>query len=213
MLFRSGILDKEDGGYRLNHDFQGRWNGPADKFLVTQARTIWFFSYLVNTGRGGKHDLEAASHGFRFLRDRLWDSQFGGFYWSVDSTGQIPVKPHKELYAQAFGLFALSEYAKASGDDSAMQLAQELFAILERYFHDPRHGGYREFTQRDWKSEDPNGMTYMNTPSKVKLMNSHLHVLEALTAYYGMTKDPAVRERLVELLLIQSGPEIGRAHV
>ena len=42
-------------------------------------------------------------------------------------------------------------------------------------------------------------------------MNSHLHVLEALTAYYGMTKDPAVRERLVELLLIQSGPVVNRA--
>ena len=29
---------------------------------------------------------EAADTGFRFLRDRMWDSEHGGFFWDVDPT-------------------------------------------------------------------------------------------------------------------------------
>src|SRR5437867_2186162 len=36
------VVDTKDGGYRLNHDLEGRWRGPATKHLVTQARTVWF---------------------------------------------------------------------------------------------------------------------------------------------------------------------------
>src|ERR1700752_4543861 len=43
------VVDVKEGGYRLNHDVEGRWRGPANKCLVTQARTVWFFSRLVNS--------------------------------------------------------------------------------------------------------------------------------------------------------------------
>ena len=39
-------LDQDLGGYALNHDVEGKWGGPAPKALVTQARTVWFFSRL-----------------------------------------------------------------------------------------------------------------------------------------------------------------------
>lgn len=43
------VIDLEYGGYRLNHDIQGRWKGLTNKHLVTQARTVWFFSRLAYT--------------------------------------------------------------------------------------------------------------------------------------------------------------------
>ena len=43
------VVDPQ-GGYRLNHDGAGQWRGPADKALVTQARTLWFFSRYYNDG-------------------------------------------------------------------------------------------------------------------------------------------------------------------
>ena len=73
------------GGFRLHHDGQGDWLGPADKVLVVQARTVWFFSRLYNDGYGGEEHIEAARHGFEFLRDKMWDPVFGGFFSSYNN--------------------------------------------------------------------------------------------------------------------------------
>ena len=94
--------------------------------------------------------LEAARHGYEFLRDRMWDRQFGGFYWEVDSSGRAATRPDKHTYGQAFGLYALTEYAVASGDSNAKATAKELFTLMETKAHDEEHGGYREILKRDW---------------------------------------------------------------
>ena len=38
-------------GYALNHDLAGRWLGPANLAVVTQARMLWFFAHLQRHGR------------------------------------------------------------------------------------------------------------------------------------------------------------------
>jgi mannobiose 2-epimerase len=198
------VIDLEDGGYRLNHDLHGKWQGQAPKYLVSQARTVWFFSRLTRSRYGTSAHLDAARHGYAFLRDRMWDKNFGGFYWGVDSSGQSAIKPDKHLYGQAFGLYALSEYATASADPSATALAQELFRLWETYAHDPQYGGYQECFQRDWNPVDADSKSYMNTAPTLKLMNTHLHLIEAITTFYLLTKDPLAKERLSELILVQS---------
>jgi mannose/cellobiose epimerase-like protein (N-acyl-D-glucosamine 2-epimerase family) len=197
------VIDAENGGYRLNHDIDGKWLGASDKYLVTQARTVWFFSRLARSKYGTKEHLQAAKHGYEFLRDKMWDKEFGGFYWAVDSTGKATV-PYKHLYGQSFGLYALSEYAIASGDPDAKSLAQKLFSILEFYAHDSIYGGYRESFRRDWTLPSENDPNPMGSGTDIKLMNTHLHLMEAVTAYYQATNDPVARERLIELIFIQS---------
>jgi mannobiose 2-epimerase len=202
-----GVIDEEHGGYRLNHDPEGQWLGPADKVLVTQARTVWFFSRLHDSPYGKPEHLEAARHGFRFLKGRMWDPEHGGFYWSVSNDGSEAVESQKHMYGQGFGLYALTEYIRASGDSEAVDLAKELFALMEEQAHDDEHGGYLELFARDW-SNDPGDLPLVaanaeRDPGR-KLMNTHLHLMEALTAYFELTKDPLVRERLVELIFVQS---------
>ncbi len=204
-----GVVDEEHGGYRLNHDAQGKWIGPANKALVTQARTVWFFSRLHNSRYGKPEHLEAARHGFRFLKSKMWDREHGGFYWSVNNDGSEAVESQKHLYGQGFGLYALAEYIRASKDPEAIALAKELFALLEAKAHDEEYGGYLELFPRNW-SRDPadqpevrasmgRGQTFGR-----KLMNTHLHLMEPLTTYYEVTRDELVRERLVELIFVQS---------
>jgi mannose/cellobiose epimerase-like protein (N-acyl-D-glucosamine 2-epimerase family) len=197
-------LDSEEGGYSLNHDLHGKWKGRANKGLVTQARTVWFFSRLAGTRYGTKEHLKAAEHGYDFLRNQMWDKDFGGFYWQVDSSGRIAPKPDKHLYGQAFGLYALSEYAKVSGDSSAATLAHQLFNLFETHAHDPQCGGYRESFKRDWSPASPDRKSYMGTSPDIKLMNTHLHLMESLTRYYLLKKDPTTKERLVELIFVNS---------
>ena len=199
------VLDRENGGYRLNHDLEGKWRGPSDKGIVTQARTVWFFSRLVNAGLGTEEHIEAARHGYEFLRDRMWDPEFGGFYWSVDATGTEATMPDKHLYGQSFGLYALSEYAMASGDTNASELARVLFALLEAKAHDSQHGGYQEGFKRNWDRPPAGELNYMHAAPGVKLQNTHLHLVEGITTYYQATQDPIAAQRLAELVLVLSG--------
>lgn len=201
-------IDEEDGGYRLNHDPESRWRGPSDKALVTQARTVWFFSRVFNSPYGRPEHLEAARHGFRFLKDSMWDHDHGGFFWSVSHDGSHAVEPHKHLYGQSFGLYALAEYVRASRDPEAVALAEELFALLETRAHDEEYGGYLELFPRNWSLDPADQPTVRSMGSGQgfgqKLMNTHLHLMEAMTTYYDVTRDDRVRRRLIELILIES---------
>lgn len=149
------VIDKHDGGYRLNHGLDGRWRGPANKSLVTQARTLWFFSRLMNSDYRSDEYLAAARHGYEFMRDRMWDKEFGGFYWELDSAGHTAVDPKKRLYGQAFVLYALTEYVRASGDPAGKAAAAQFFELIETKAHDARHGGYRENFRHDWTIGNP----------------------------------------------------------
>jgi mannobiose 2-epimerase len=198
-------LDHTYGGYLLNHDADGRYAGPHNKALVSQARLVWFLARVSRTQYGGPEHLEGARHGFAFLRDHMWDTEYGGFYWEVNPKGTRATKREKHLYGQAFGLCAVSEYALASGDDHARDLARRLFDLIDYQAHDSRFGGYRELFERDWSNSETtfNPMESRVSPN-TKLANTHLHLLEAVTAYYAMSHAPVARERLLELISIQS---------
>ena len=54
------LVDRVIGGFRLDHDAQGNWRGPGPKFLVTQARTVWFWSRLARAGYDRETALDIA---------------------------------------------------------------------------------------------------------------------------------------------------------
>jgi mannose/cellobiose epimerase-like protein (N-acyl-D-glucosamine 2-epimerase family) len=194
-------IDKTNGGYTISAGPGGESKGPGTKGIVTQARMLWFYARLARTGHRQTEMLTAAEHGFRFLRDKMWDRQNGGFYWEVDATGNQRIKPKKHLYGQAFALYALSEYYAATGRGEVLSLASRLFDLIERKAHDNQYGGYRESFREDWNPDNEEG--YMGD-SKLKLMNTHLHLMEAMAAYWRASKSPAAYTRLRELIDIQT---------
>ncbi|MBV9280717.1 MAG: AGE family epimerase/isomerase [Chloroflexi bacterium] len=199
-------LDLDHGGYQANHDLHGRWLGPGDKGIVLQSRVLWFFSRLSRSSRGTPEHRAAATHGYQFIRDRMWDPEFGGFYWAVDPTGRAPSQPFKHLYGQVMALYALSEYATASGDPGARDLTARLFRTLEERAHDGRHGGYYEFFEQDWAPAASDRVNPMGSQisSGMKTTNAHLHCMEAVTGYVRASDDPIGRERLLELMSIMT---------
>lgn len=201
-------IDTEYGGFLIDHDASGRFRGNAPKALVTQARMVWLSARLHRDGRGGGAMREAARQGYRFLMDRMWDAEHGGFFWEVDRTGRQVLQPHKHLYGQAFGLYALAEYYLATKDDGALADARRLFDLLERRARDREHGGYREFFARDWGPPPPDARPYVGGEPGEKLMNTHLHLMEALTTLYRADPQPTVATRLAELVTIQSNAVI-----
>jgi mannobiose 2-epimerase len=203
-------VDGDRGGYTIYYGPKGDPLPGGTKAIVTQARTLWFASRLIRSEFSRPGLREAADAGFRFLRDRMWDPEHGGFFWEVDLTGATPLRPNKHLYGQAFGLYALAEYYLASGNPEALALANRLFNLLEARAHDPDYGGYREYFTRDWSAAPAGENGYLGAPPDLKLMNTHLHLMEALTTYVRAGAPLRARERLAELVAIESQAVIRR---
>ncbi|HEV3485472.1 MAG TPA: AGE family epimerase/isomerase [Vicinamibacterales bacterium] len=197
-------VDREHGGYTIHFGPAGQPLPGGTKAIVTQARTLWLASRLIRSEFAQPGLREAADAGFRFLRDRLWDREHGGFFWEVDATGSKPLRANKHLYGQAFGLYSLAEYYLASGNPEALTLANSLFELLESRAHDGVYGGYREYFARDWSPPPAGENGYLGAPADLKLMNTHLHLMEALTTYVRAGAPLRARERLAELVAIES---------
>ena len=197
-------IDRVNGGYTINFGPKSEPKGEGTKMIVTQARTVWLFSRLARAGYGGKEYLDAADVGYRFLKDKMWDAKNGGFYWEVDTTGNQKLKPRKHLYGQSFGLYAVSEYYLASQRKDVLEFAIRLFNLLDAKSHDDLYGGYIEFFNEDWTPAPASEGSYMGGDPSLKLMNTHLHLLEAMTTFYRASRLPLARERLLELINIES---------
>ena len=197
-------MDHENGGYIIGFGPKGERKEQVTKMIVTQSRMVWFYSRLARDGYRRKEHLKAADLGCRFLKEKMWDSKNGGFYWEVDVSGNKKLKPRKHLYGQAFALYAISEYYMASKRRDVLDFAIQFFNLLEAKCHDGVYGGYIESFDEDWRPLPDNKLSYMGVESGLKLMNTHLHLLEAQTAFYRAGNLPLARERLLELIRIQS---------
>ncbi|QLG48089.1 AGE family epimerase/isomerase [Natrinema halophilum] len=207
-------VDDQHGGFLTSYDECGEFAGNSAKQIVTQARMVWLTARLAREGYGEEY-RELADHGLAFLLEELWDADDGGFVWEVERDGTTR-KPNKHLYGQSFGLYALSEYYRATGDEEAADHAHELVALLDEHAKDDEHGGYVEYFSPEWKPITT-GQTYLEniepdwSPKEsgesvldptLKLMNTHLHLMEAFTTYYEAFGTDRGRDRLHELLTI-----------
>jgi len=195
-------IDDQYGGYRINLDRAGKPFRVDRKGLVTQARMLWLFSRLSQSRYAQTSYIQAAHHGFEFLALNLWDQKYQGFVWEVDVTGSEILRTDKHLYGQAFALYALSEYFLATQSSEAIEYAKTLFNLLDKKAHDNQYGGYREHFDQQWQLPSTATRPLIGTDIHLKTMNTHLHLLEAMTAYYRATSCEIAQRRVFELLHI-----------
>ena len=197
------VADASTGeGYQLNHDIAGRWLGPANLALVTQARMLWFFAHLRRHGRATAVDGRRAERGLAVLIDRFRDKAHGGYFWQLRYSDYAPSKPDKQLYAQSFALFALSEHALVSGSAIAAAAAAEAFDVIDARFRDAASGNYAEFLLRDWSVPSPLWKDYLGGIGGARTQNTRIHLLEALTTHYELARSPTVANRLAEVVAL-----------
>jgi mannose/cellobiose epimerase-like protein (N-acyl-D-glucosamine 2-epimerase family) len=193
------VLDLEHGGYHLNHGPDGLPLGPARKALVANARTLWFFSRMARAGHQPDRMLEAARHGYDFLVTSFLDDRHGGFYWHVSEDGSVPLDATKHQYGQAFAIFALAEYALASGTNAPASFAEETCELVERHLRDEARGGYWDQLERNW---EPGALEPSRTRGGGKYLGSMHHLMEAYTSQVRARPRSIAAQRLPELLLI-----------
>lgn len=186
---RGGFYGRIDGGDTLHAD--------APKGAILNARILWTFSAAYRILRRPEY-LDTATRAKRYLIDRFYDNDFGGVYWSLDADGN-PLDTKKQIYAQGFAIYGLGEYARATGDDEALDYAVRLFNLIEEHSFDRGRNGYVEAFMRDWSVIGDMRLSDKDENAS-KTMNTHLHILEPYANLYRVWKDARLERQLRNMI-------------
>jgi mannobiose 2-epimerase len=193
------MVDNEYGGFYGRINGQGQLVADADKGGILNARILWSFSSAYFQEKNPLY-LEMANRAKNYILAHFFDHDFGGTYWTISFDGK-PVDTKKQIYSQAFFIYAFSEHYRASGDSSSLRTAIDLFRLIEKYSFDPGLNGYFEAYSRDWIILEDLRLSEKDENEK-KTMNTHLHILEAYTNLYRVWKDDELARQLRNLILI-----------
>lgn len=182
---------------RINNGMTKFADAPLSAVFIT--RILWAFSASYRILPKTEYK-KIADEAFQTIVDIFWDQTNAGIYWSVFPDGEVE-DSKKQFYAQAFFIYALSEYYLAFKSSKAKQLAISMYLIFENYGFDKELGGYFEAKTADWRV--PNDQRLSEKDMDVeKSMNTHLHILEAYTNLYRIYRDPHLKEKLEKLLFL-----------
>ncbi|MDC7239686.1 MAG: AGE family epimerase/isomerase [Spirochaetales bacterium] len=165
----------------------------APKGAVLNARLLWSFSRAYGFYKDPAL-LELADSAFSYLTEYFVDRENGGLFWMLDSSGAV-LNSRKQVYGQAFGIYAFCEYYKVSGKPEARDQALALFDCLENHVRDREFGGYFEAFTREWGEMEDVRLSEVDQNDR-KSNNTHLHIMEAYTSLHRMEESPRTAEAL-----------------
>ncbi len=194
--FWNNLKDDVNGGFTGFMDSALNIDKNGEKGVILHSRILWFYSnaYMLLKDESL---LGYAEHAYRFLTEKCVDKEYGGVYWSMNADGTVK-DDFKHSYCQAFFIYALSSYYRASGCKAALDLAYEVVELVEKHCTDDV--AYLETMSRDWSSELRNDELSENGLMADKTMNTTLHLMEAYTELYLADKNDKVLECLKFML-------------
>jgi mannobiose 2-epimerase len=189
--------DYKHGGFIGRISMDNKPDFQAEKGLVLNARILWTFSSAARAF--GIPDCKLlARDAYNYLCKKFADSGYEGYYWLLDPEGN-PFNTKKQVYAQAFVLYAFSEFFMLTGEQEVLDKAIKLYHLIEKTSFDKEKNGYFEAFSRDW---GPIGDLRLSTldMNEKKTMNTHLHIIEGYANLYRAWKDAGLKERIINLL-------------
>ncbi len=199
MPFWMNLRDDEHGGFFGKVDYHLTINKQSDKGGIAAARLLWSFSAAYRVTKKEKY-LEYAHHTYDFLVSKVYDAVHEGLFWMLDYKGN-PVDKRKHIYAQAFGIYGLSEYYRATGNEEALGFAMRLYDLIESKGYCAENNAYLEEFSCEWIKKD-NEMLSENGILADITTNTHLHILEAYTNLYRARPNKELRNRLMNMIHI-----------
>lgn len=185
--------DETFGGFRGELDFEGNAVINAPKGIILNTRILWSFS-AAGIKTGNANFREMADRAYNYLIDHFVDKDFGGVFWLIDHRGEL-LNSRKQIYAQAFFIYALAEYYKLCQKQEALDLALSLFRLIEEKASDKTYGGYIDAFDQEWNELEDMSLSEKDINEK-KILNTHLHILEAYTNLYRIYPETELKSAL-----------------
>ena len=171
----------------------------AERGALLTSRILWTYSAAFRQYRDPAY-LAMADRAHRDLINNFQDREHGGFWWSIGADGAV-TRDRKQIYGQAFAIYALAEYHAATGRREPLDQAIAVFHLIEKYGRDIVHGGYLEAFDRTWSPIADLRLSAVDQ-NDPKSQNTHLHVMEAYTTLLRNWPDGGLRTALIDLVEI-----------
>jgi mannobiose 2-epimerase len=191
------MIDSENGGFYGRIDGTGQVYNDAYKGCVLNTRILWTFSSAYRIIKNPDY-LKTAERAKDYLLNHFIDPGYGGVYWLLDNKGEMK-DGKKQIYAQAFAIYGLTEYYRITKDPACLDSAIALFRLIEKFSFDIQLNGYFEAFSREWGALDDLRLSTKDANEK-KTMNTHLHVLEAYTNLFRIWPDDMLKIQLRNLI-------------
>jgi mannobiose 2-epimerase len=199
LAFWNKAIDRKNGGFLGKILNNGEIIEDAPKSAVLNTRILWTYSAVYKKFREERY-LELARRAYDYLERFFRDGEAGGIFWLLDYKG-APIDTKKQIYAQAFCIYALAEYYAISNDADALKWAVEIFELIEEHSFDREYPGYFEALDRNWNTLEDVRLSEKE-PNVNKTMNTHLHILESYTNFLKVWKNRKLKKQLKQLINI-----------
>lgn len=203
------MVDPIYGGFYGRIDGKGQLHSDAPKAIILNTRILWTFSAAFKQF-GDIAYKDTATRAFDYLNNHFIDPVFNGVYWMLSKNGSV-LESKKQVYAQAFAIYALSEFHSATGNETALEQAISMYTCIENYSFDKLKNGYLEAFDREWKLLADLRLSDKDA-NEAKTMNTHLHVLEAYTRLYQVWPDQKLGNQLGNLVNLFLNTFIGDSY-
>ena len=198
-------VDARDGGFLC--DFDRRWQpaGAQVRMLEFQARQTRVAAVALRLGLDAELWEPICRHGFAYLRDVMWDAQYGGWYAACERSGAPRERGDKHAHGIAYAILACLETAAALELPEAGGLARRAFEWLDVHAWDHGHGAYWGWLRRDGApyvllGEAPRAHDRIGVPFGAKDVNVGGDMVETLTELCRDETARLARERLAWLV-------------
>jgi mannobiose 2-epimerase len=198
-FWMKNLPDEVNGGFIGEIDMENHRNLQAPKGIILNARILWTFSAVYGF-RNLPEYLELAQRAILYIENYFFDRKEKGYYWMLNPDGTVK-NARKQIYAQAFVIYALSEYGLQTGDERVKETAMDILNLVEDKSFDVKKNGYFEAFSRDWGGIEDLRLSSLDMNEK-KTMNTHLHIIEAYTRLFLLTRDEAIAGRIKNLLSV-----------
>ena len=192
-FWASRLEEKKHGGFQGGYDRHGKRTAVTDKAMLAQARSIVMMAHAMRLGFDWPDGRGVLKRGIDFLFRHFRDPEFDGYYWMVTEDGRV-LDDTKVIYGHSFLIYALAEHGLLTGDAASGAEACRLFDLLMSRAGDIRYGGFFEHYDRRF-----NLMVVRSDGIAHKSLDVHMHLLEAFTSLYELTRLPRHRQALEQV--------------